>query len=142
MSPADPTIDVVEFVDEFHRRQGEMYAGGSTDPVVELLAGDIIWHVPGGSLIAGDHRGIPQVTDYFEKRRQLMNSTMRMRPGAVMCEGGLVAQFVEGRAMVAGEQVLWQTIGAYRIDIAQPWVREAWLIPLDGGLFDRIWSGP
>lgn len=142
MSQADRTIDVVAFLDEFHRRQGEMYAGGSTAPVVELLAADITWHVPGSSLIAGDHHGVPQVIAYFEKRRQLMNSTMRMSPGAAMCEGDLVAQFVEGSAIVAGEQVSWQTIGIYRVDADQRRVCEAWLIPLDGELFDRIWSGP
>ena len=48
----------VELVAELHRRQGEMYAGGPVDAVVELLAEDIVWHVPGGSPIAGDHRGI------------------------------------------------------------------------------------
>lgn len=29
-------------VAELHRRQGEMYAGGSVDSVIELLAGDIV----------------------------------------------------------------------------------------------------
>jgi ketosteroid isomerase-like protein len=142
MSQADSTIDVVELVDEFHRRQSEMYAGGSTAPVVELLTGDITWHVPGSSLIAGDHRGVQQVIDYFEKRRQLMNSTMRMRPGAVMREGDLVAQFVDGSALVEGKRVSWQTIGVYRVDTGQRRVCEAWLIPLDSELFNRIWSGP
>lgn len=80
MSQADRTIDVVAFLDEFHRRQGEMYAGGSMAPVVELLAADVTWHVPGRSLIAGDHHGVAEVIDYFEKRRQLMNSTMRISP--------------------------------------------------------------
>ena len=125
-----------------HRRQGEMYAGGSTAPVVELLAEDIIWHVPGGSAIAGDHRGVPQVVDYFEKRRKLMNSTMRMHPGEVISMRGAVAQFVEGSAEAGGEQVSWQTMGVYRVDVEHRWVREAWLVPLDSGLFDRIWSGP
>lgn len=92
MSQADNTVELIEFLEEFHRRQGEMYAGGSTAPVVELLAEDITWHVPGGNLIAGDHHGVPRVIDYFEKRRGLMNSTMRLSPGAVMCEGDLVVQ--------------------------------------------------
>ena len=39
----------VELVAELNRRQGEMYTGASVDSVVELLAGDIVWHVPGHS---------------------------------------------------------------------------------------------
>lgn len=71
----------VELVAELHRRQGKTYAGGPVDSVVELLAGDIAWHVPGRSPIAGDHRGVEQVVAFFETRRQLANATMRMRPG-------------------------------------------------------------
>jgi uncharacterized protein len=128
-------------VAELHRRQGEMYAGSSVDPVLELLAEDIVWHVPGRSPIAGEHRGVAQVADYFEKRRKLMDSTMRMHPGQLLSEGEAVAQFVEGSAVANGERVSWQTIGVYRVDLAHRWIREVWLVPLDGELFDQIWSG-
>jgi uncharacterized protein len=128
-------------VAELHRRQGEMYAGGAVDRVLELLPPDIVWHVPGRSPIAGDHRGTRQVIDYFERRRRLANSTMRMNPGEVISEGEAVAQFVEGTAVLDGAQVSWQTIGVYRVDIERRQIREVWLVPLDGELFDRIWSG-
>lgn len=130
-----------ELVAELHRRQSEMYTGGSIDSIVELLAGDIIWHVPGRSSIAGDHRSVERVIDYFERRRRLANATMRMRPGEVISEGDAVAQFVEGSAVLDGERVSWQTIGVYRVDLEHRWIREVWLVPLDGELFDRIWSG-
>jgi hypothetical protein len=39
-------ISPLELIAELHRRQSEMYAGGSIDPVLELLPPDIIWHVP------------------------------------------------------------------------------------------------
>jgi ketosteroid isomerase-like protein len=133
-------VSPLELVAELHRRQGEMYAGGSIDPVVELLAGDIIWHVPGKSPIAGDHRGVAQVLDYFERRRRLANATMRMRPGEAICEGDAVAQFVEGSAVLDAERVTWKTIGVYRVDIEHRRIHEVWLVPLDCDLFDRIWS--
>lgn len=130
----------VELVAELHRRQGEMYAGGSVDSVVELLAGDIVWHVPGRSPIAGDHRGVEQVIAYFERRRQLANATMGMYPGEVIATGDAVAQFVEGSATLNGQRVSWQTFGVYRVNLEHRWIREVWLLPLDGELFDRIWS--
>jgi len=131
----------VELIAELHRRQSEMYAGGSIDPVVELLAGDIVWHVPGRSPIAGDHRGVEQVIAYFERRRRLANATMRMRPGEVIFAGDAVARFVEGSAVLDGERVSWQTVGIYRVDVENRRIHEVWLVPLDGDLFDRIWSG-
>jgi uncharacterized protein len=129
-----------ELVAELHRRQGEMYAGGAVDPVLELLADDIVWHVPGASPIAGDHRGIEQVSEYFERRRELAKATMRMHPGELICEGDAVAQFVEGSAELDGERVSWKTFGIYRVDVEHRRIREVWLAPLDGDLFDRIWA--
>ena len=139
--PMPSETSSVELVAELHRRQGEMYAGGSIDSVVELLAGDIVWHVPGRSPIAGDHRGVEQVIAYFELRRELADATMRMHPGPPVHQGDAVAQFVKGTARLDGQPVSWQTIGVYRIDVEQRQIREVWLVPLDSELFDRIWSG-
>lgn len=58
-----------ELVAELHRRQNEMYSGGSIDSVTELLAEDIVWHIPGSSPIAGDHRGVAQVIAYWSPGR-------------------------------------------------------------------------
>jgi ketosteroid isomerase-like protein len=130
----------LDLVAELHRRQGEMYAGGAVDPVVELLAEDIVWHVPGRSPIAGDHRGTAAVIEYFERRRRLADATMGMRPGEAISEGDAVAQFVTGTAVLGGENVSWQTIGVYRLDTERRRIQEVWLVPLDADLFDRIWS--
>ena len=129
-----------ELIIELHRRQAQMYAGGSVDAVAELLAQDIAWHVPGTSPIAGNHRGGEQVIDYFEKRRQLADATMRMHPGRIIAEGEAVAQFVKGTATLEGEEVSWQTVGVYRVDVVRSWIREVWLVPLDLAHFDRIWT--
>ena len=126
-----------ELVAELHRRQGEMYAGGPVDAVVELLAEDIVWHVPGHSPIAGDHRGVPQVIEYFERRRRLASATMRMHPGELIADGEAVVQLVDGSAELGGKTVEWRTAGVYRVEEQ---VREVWLVPLDLDLFDRIWS--
>ena len=132
----------VELVAELHRRQGEMYAGGAVGPVIELLAEDVVWHVPGTSPIAGEHRGTAAVVEYFEKRRRLAHTTMRMQPGEVISEGDSVAQFVTGTAVLGAATVSWQTIGAYRLDAEHRRIQEVWLVPLDAELFDRIWSQP
>ena len=130
----------VDLVAELHRRQNEMYSGGSVDAVAELLAADIVWHVPGTSPIAGDHRGVKEVIAYFERRRQLANETMQMEPGEVLEAGDAVAQFVAGSATLDGRRVSWRTVGVYRVDAKADQVQEVWLVPLDSELFDRIWS--
>lgn len=117
-----------------------MYAGAPLDPVLKLLAADIIWHVPGKSSIAGEHRGLEQVIEYFKRRRRLAGATLRMRPGKVISEGDALAQFVEGSAVLNGEAVSWQTIGVYRLDVGHGVIQEVWLVPLNSEIFERIWS--
>ena len=65
------TPDAKAVVDEFLSRQREVYAGSDLSTVEALLADDVVWHVPGSSPIAGDHRGREAVLAYFRTRREL-----------------------------------------------------------------------
>jgi ketosteroid isomerase-like protein len=114
-----------------------MYAGGSVEPVSELLAEEIVWHVPGQSLIAGDHRGHKAVLDYFIARRELAGETMRMHPKQAIADEEAVVQLVDGTAVIDGEEVGWRTVGVYRISDGK--IAEVWLVPLDLDRFDRVW---
>lgn len=127
-------------VAELHRRQAEMYAGGPVEPVAELLAESIVWRVPGKSPIAGEHRGVDAVLEYFAKRRELASATMKMHPGEVLADEEAVVQLVDGTAQLGGKEIRWRTVGVYRVEGGR--IREVWLIPLDLDLFDRIWAGP
>jgi acyl-CoA thioester hydrolase len=49
-----------------------------------------------------------------------------------------VARFADGWARLAGQDVGWRTVGVYRV--AEGRIAAAWLVPLDLGRFDRIWS--
>jgi len=135
---ATPNARNVELVAELHRRQGEMYAGGSIASVLELLTEDIVWHVPGTSPIAGDHRGPKAVAAYFARRRELAHATMRMHPGPVLADRDAVIQLVDGSANLHGRDVSWRTAGIYRVHARR--AAEVWLVPLDLKLFDRVWS--
>ena len=129
-----------ELVAELHRRQGAMYTGGPVEPVAELLAEDIVWHVPGSSPIAGDHRGRDAVLAYFEKRRAIADNTFVLHPKGVLEEGDAVVQLVDGEATIGGERRTWSTAGVYRI--ADGLVAEVWLVPLELAAFDAVWSPP
>jgi ketosteroid isomerase-like protein len=116
-----------------------MYAGGPLEPVAELLAEDIVWHVPGTSPIAGDHAGREAVLAYFERRRRLADETFVMHPKGVLEDGDAVVQLVDGEAVIRGERRTWSTAGVYRI--RDGLIAEVWLVPLDLAAFDAIWGG-
>ena len=130
--------DTKEIVEEFLTRQREMYAGGDLAAVEELLAEDVVWHVPGTSPIAGDYRGRNAVAGYFRVRRELAGGAIRITRGGEAHHSDALVQLADGRAPLGGREVMWRTAGVYRV--ADGKIAEAWLIPLDQGHFDRAWA--
>ncbi len=134
MSPPPPRAVLAEFL----RHQREMYSGGDLAAVERFLAEDVVWHVPGRSPIAGDHRGRAAVLDYFRRRRELAGGTLEIVKRAELHDDEVVVQLADGRARLGGRQVEWRTAGVYRV--AGGRIVEAWLVPLDAEHFDSVWS--
>jgi ketosteroid isomerase-like protein len=129
----------VALLNRLHAAQGELYAGGAVEPLRELLAPDIAWHVPGRNDIAGDYRGFEAVLGYFARRRDLAQRSFRMHPGDVLVgDGDHVAVLTDGTAEIDGVERRWSTVGLYRLDGNR--VAECWLLPLDPAAFDEIWT--
>jgi acyl-CoA thioesterase FadM/ketosteroid isomerase-like protein len=127
-----------QVVDSFLQCQREMYAGGDVEQVRELLAEDIVWHVPGTSPIAGDYRGRDAVIGYFLRRRALAGGAIAITQLDEMHDEEVLVQLADGRAALGGRDVEWRTTGVYRV--AGGRIAEAWLVPLDGAHFDRAWA--
>src|SRR4051812_10620536 len=125
-------------VDEFLARQREMYAGGDLAAVEDLLAEDIVWHVPGTSPIAGDHRGREAVLRYFTTRRELAGGALAVTKHDQISRGDVLVQLADGRAVLGGEEIEWRTAGVYRV--AGGRIAEAWLVPLEADAFNAAWA--
>jgi 2'-5' RNA ligase len=132
---ADPVSVVRRFYDE----QARVYAGsGDSGPIRDLLAEDVVWHVPGASAIAGEHRGVDAVLEYFRKRRDMTDATFRVNVHGAAMIAGRVVQLAGGSAVLDGREVTWETVGVFHVLGGR--IAECWLIPFDQAAFDRIWS--
>jgi ketosteroid isomerase-like protein len=141
LGSAPGAADPLSVVRRFHAEQARVYAGsGELDGVRELLADDVLWHVPGASAIAGEHRGVEEVLAYMDSRRRLMDGTFRVTVHGAAVIAGRVVQLAGGRAVRDGVEVGWETVGVFRVDSGR--IAECWLIPFDQAAFDAIWSAP
>src|SRR5205807_10364112 len=62
LGSAPGAADPLSVVRRFHALQAGVYAGsGDVGGVRDLLAEDVVWHVPGANAIAGEHRGVEAV---------------------------------------------------------------------------------
>ena len=129
----------VDLVDRLHAAQNEYYSGGSSAELERLLAPGITWTVPGDNRIAGTYRGLEEVLGYFRRRRDLAGRTFRLERRDVLTgDGPRVAALTDGVASVGDRDRRWSTVGLY--ELADGRVSACWLLPLDQGAFDAIWS--
>ena len=111
-----PTLARRRSAFEEFARQSAMYRGGDPGAVRERLAPDVVWHVPGESAIAGDHRGRDAVMAYFERRRAMAGGAMAIVAGERLVAGDVVIQLADGEVERDGERLRWRTAGVYRMD--------------------------
>jgi SnoaL-like domain len=135
--PEDPS-KIREIVSRLHAAQRDFYLGGPEEPLRDVLTEDVVWSVPGRNAIAGRYEGISRVISYFARRRELASRSFVMRASEILVgEGGHVAALTEGRAVLAGVERRWWTVGLYRL--RGELIAACWLLPLDPDEFDRIW---
>ena len=123
---------------DFHDRQNDFYAGGDQQRVCALLSDDVVWHVPGGSPIAGDYKGRDEVLRYFAKRRELTGATFRIKVRSVLTDDERTLILATGEAERGGETREWGTVAIFRI--AKGRIAECWVAPYDQDAYDEIWS--
>ena len=63
--------------EELVRRGYDAFAKGDMDTLRELFDPGIVWHFPGRSPLAGDHRGVDAVLGFFGRTMELTAGTFR-----------------------------------------------------------------
>lgn len=64
--------------EELLRKGYDAFGKGDMDTIRELFADDIVWHAPGKSPLAGDHKGVDAVLENFGKVFEMTGGTFRL----------------------------------------------------------------
>lgn len=116
-------------------------AQGKGDPSVlnELLADDIVWHVPGRNLLSRDYQGKGEVFGFFARARELSGGTVRIAPIEIFAGDkhavGLVRVYAEREGRKLGGELQAFT---YRIEAGK--IVEFWFLVEDRYSVDAFWS--
>lgn len=139
LGSAPEAADPVSVVRRFHALQARVYERGQgLEAIRAVLSDDVVWHVPGRSAIAGEHRGLEAVLEYLDTRRRMTDATFRVTIHGVAMIGDRVVQLAGGRALRDGGEGTWETVGVFRVTAGR--IAECWLVPFDQAEFDRIWA--
>ncbi len=139
LGSAPGAADPVSVVRRFYDLQAHVYAARApADSLRDVLTDDVVWHVPGTSPIAGEHRGVDAVLEYMDTRRRMTDSTFRVTVHGTAMIAGRVVQLAGGEAVRDGREVRWETVGVFRV--VEGRIAECWLVPFDQAAFDEIWG--
>jgi ketosteroid isomerase-like protein len=103
-----------------------------------MLTDDAVWHVPGHSAIAGDHRGRDELLRYFARRRELADATLRIDVRGVLADDRRTVILATGEVQYGGRTFTWETTAIFRV--AEGKIAECWVLPHDQDAYDEIWS--
>ncbi|SEG84886.1 acyl-CoA thioester hydrolase, YbgC/YbaW family [Thermomonospora echinospora] len=128
-----------QLLDRLHQAQNAFYQGGDAAALREVLAEDVVWHVPGRSAVSGDHRGIDAVLGYFARRRELAGRSFRLAGRQVLVgDGDRIAAVTDGHAVIDGQEFTWPALALYQVRHGR--IAACRLLPFDVEEFDAIWA--
>ena len=132
MSNTQPNSDIVR---RFHAAQAQDDGAA----VMDALADDVVWHVPGTNVLSRDYRGKAEVAGFFAKVRELSGGSIRTELLDLL-DGetyaiALVRVFAEREGKTLDGQFQAFT---YRIESGK--IAEFWFMVEDRYAVDAFWS--
>lgn len=140
-NPADilPTATQMHLNEELVRRFLDAQQRGDATVLVELLADDVVWHVPGRNLLSRDYRGRTEVFGFFARARELSGGTVRFEPIELLSGDQHAVALVRVHAEREGRK-LGGEFQAFTFRIYAGKIAEFWFMVEDRYAVDAFWS--
>jgi ketosteroid isomerase-like protein len=115
------------------------YSRRDDEALRRLLAPDIVYHMPGRSRFAGEHRGPDEVMRNWITQRELMGGRpYQLELLEVTAGPEYVYAFVRGTAPTTGKTLRWTSVNVYTVRDGK--ITGCWLHLSDLYGFDEYWS--
>jgi ketosteroid isomerase-like protein len=112
---------------------------GDAATVMELLADDVVWHVPGRNLLSRDYSGKAEVAGFFGRARELSGGTVRTELIDVLGSETFGIALVRVFAEREGKSLNGQ-FQAFVYRVKKGRIAEFWFLVEDRYAVDAFWS--
>ena len=116
----------------------EAFAKGDMATLADVLSEDMVWHIAGNNLLAGEYQGRDAVFKMFAQIAELSGGTFRNEPHDVLANDEHAVVLTRETASRQGKQLDGLSVQAYHIKGGQ--VTEAWSFQHDSRHYDEFWS--
>jgi uncharacterized protein len=120
------------------RRAYECFERGDIDTLREIMAPDVVWHEPGRSPLAGDHKGPDAVLAFLQALRDRAGGTFRVEIVDMLVDVERVVVFQRERAERDGDEL--DVLAAVDFEIHYGHVTEVCVYQADTYRFDEFFQ--
>lgn len=112
---------------------------GDATLLIDLLADDVVWHVPGRNLLSRDYTGKTEVIGFWGKARELSSGTVRIEPIEMFAGDQHAVALVRVHAEREGRRLDGE-LQAFTFRIESGRIAEFWFLVEDRYAVDAFWS--
>jgi ketosteroid isomerase-like protein len=116
----------------------EAWRAGDVGPIDAVMSPELVWHFPGRSRLAGDHRGRDEVLAFLLDVLSLSGNTFELDLIDVMANDRRAVVVFRGRARRDGRRLDNPTCLSMRLEAGR--VVEVWEFVWDLHAVDRFWG--
>ncbi|WP_411151640.1 nuclear transport factor 2 family protein [Streptomyces sp. A30] len=121
----------------FHRVMAA-FSAGDMDVLAELFHPDVVWHIGGRNLLAGEYRGREETFALFGREFQLTAGTYRPQLHDVLAGDDHTVALLHVTASREGRQLDMDYAIVFHIEDAK--ITEGWVLTVDPQAYDAFWS--
>lgn len=142
-SPSEGNVRVLERTSDEHstaelvRRLYEALASGDRAAYYEMLADDVVFHVGGNSIVAGEYRGKDAIAELGRKVRTETNGSHRFELISVMANASYAVTLHRWSAERRGARIEMKNLNVWRFEKGR--VAERWEFIEDQRRHDEFW---
>ncbi|WP_214410482.1 nuclear transport factor 2 family protein [Sphaerisporangium fuscum] len=120
------------------RESYDAIAKGDLEAVGDLVADDVVFHVPGRGSLAGDHVGKEAVLDYVKRLSETTDGSLRYEPDAFLADDEHVAVLLRIRGNRDGK--ILDERGVHVFHVSDGKITERWSFPQDSYVIEEFFS--
>lgn len=118
----------------------EVYRQGDESTLRQVLAEDVVYHLPGRSPMAGEYRGRDEVLALWDRQKAYLGGQpYRVEPLGTLADDHRVVLLASGQAEAPTGTLRWRAANVYQVRDGQ--VMECRVFIEDLYAFDEFWAG-
>jgi uncharacterized protein len=122
-----------------YRRTADAFRARDSEVLAQLIADDVIWHVPGGTSLAGEIRGLDALFRWFERLHEVTEGTFMLREHDVLATDDHVVALSDMSSETDGRRVSVNVVSVMHFRDGRQ--LERWFHPSDPAAWDALLGG-